>query len=300
MKRAIPGPNGAFTLIELLVVIPIIAILAALLLPALKNAKEQSKGIQCMSNQRQMVMGWQMYAHDNKDYVVLASADLYGDDSLNQYAWTQQTEDFSDNSYNYDPHVDITVGPLYPYINSYMVYHCPSDSSLVHSNTPAGPLVPRVRSISMNFFLGGFGDLDMGLYPGYPMYLKTTDLIPGQSPGPSMTWVFIDERQDCINWGNYATDMAGDAPSNPNLYAFYQDMPACYHNGAAGLAFADGHAEIHKWMDYRTTPPLTPLNELSTAPGIPTGPAAFGLPVQGDQDVRWMQLRTVRQFTGAE
>ena len=300
MNRAIPGRDEGFTLIELLVVIAIIAILAAMLLPTLQHAKEQSRGIQCMSNQRQMGVGWQMYAHENKDHVVLASADLGAVDSMNQYAWTQQTEDYSPSSYNWDPHVDITVGPLYPYINSFMVYRCPSDTSVVHSNSASGPLVPRVRSISMNFFLGGFGDQSVGVYPNYPIYLKTTDLIPVQSPGPSMTWVFIDERQDCINWGNYATDMAGDLPSNPGAYAFDQDMPAFYHSGAAGLAFADGHAEIHKWLDPRTTPPLIPPNQLSTAPGAVLGPAASGLPVPNDPDVRWMQLRTVRDFGGTE
>jgi prepilin-type processing-associated H-X9-DG protein len=287
-------------LIELLVVIAIIAILAAMILPVLQHAKEQSKGIQCMSNQRQMMIGWQMYAHENKDHIVLASAYIGQNDSMNQYAWTQQTEDYSPASYNWDPHVDIMVGPLYPYINSYMVYRCPSDTSVVHSNTASGPLLPRVRSISMNFFLGGFGDEDAGIYPGYPIYQKTTDLIPVQSPGPAMTWVFIDERQDCINWGNYATDMAGDSPSAPGEYAFDQDMPAFYHSGAAGLAFADGHAEIHKWLDPRTTPPLIPPNQLSTSPGVPLGPAANGLPVPNDQDVRWMQLRSVRAYAGVE
>jgi prepilin-type N-terminal cleavage/methylation domain-containing protein/prepilin-type processing-associated H-X9-DG protein len=313
-NRAIRSLNGGFTLIELLVVIAIIAILAALLLPVLQHAKEQAKGIQCMSNMRQMAIGWHMYAMENKERFVLASGD--GDplsqDPMNAYAWTLQTEDFSDNSYNYDPTVDITVGPLFPYINNYRVYRCPSDTSMVHSNTANGPLVPRVRSISMNFFLGGFGTTNASDGAGgndwgnlYPVYMKTTDLIPGESPGISMTWVFIDERQDCINWGNYMTDMAGDtAPGdltgNPGAYEFDQDMPAAYHDGACGLAFADGHSEIHRWMDFHTTPPIIPDNEITTTPGVPTGPAANGLPVPNDQDVRWMQLRTVRPYFGSE
>src|SRR5580692_4063194 len=104
--------GAAFTLIELLVVIAIIAILAAMLLPALKNAKEASKGVQCMSNMRQMGMGWQMYAHENKDFVVLSSIDPLNTLKLNAYVWTKQEEDFTDNAYNYDPNVDITIGPL--------------------------------------------------------------------------------------------------------------------------------------------------------------------------------------------
>ena len=306
--RAIPSWSAAFTLIELLVVIAIIAILAALLLPALKHAKDQSQAIKCMSNQRQMGQGWYMYALDNKDYVVLASQSGYNSsvDPLNNLAWTQQTEDFTCNAYNYDPTVDITVGPLYPYINDYKVYVCPSDTSLVHSNTPSGPMVPRVRSISMNFYLGGFGSSNAsgsgpwGAY--YPVYLRTTDMQPSDSPGPASTWVFVDERQDCINWGNYQADMAGDAyPGsgyNPGAFEFSEDMPGFLHNNSAGFAFADGHAEVHHWLDPRTTPPLQPPNY--TAGSGDSGPAVPTLPVPRDMDVRWIQLHSVRPFGGPD
>src|ERR1700689_1582674 len=116
--RIIAWRNGAFTLIELLVAIAIIAILAALLLPSLQSAKSESLGIKCMSNMRQMVLGWRMYAQENREFIVLASQSGTANDPLNKYAWTQQTEDFTDSAYNYDPTVDITVGPLYPFIGS--------------------------------------------------------------------------------------------------------------------------------------------------------------------------------------
>jgi prepilin-type N-terminal cleavage/methylation domain-containing protein/prepilin-type processing-associated H-X9-DG protein len=288
---ALPRKRGGFTLIELLVVIAIIAILAALLLPALKGAKEQSMGIKCMSNMRQMALGWRMYAQENREYVVLASAG--GNPALNKYAWTSQEESFSDNPFNYDPNVDITTGPLYPYINSFWVYRCPADTSVINHN---GQLLPRVRTVSMNFFFGGFGGTgatNAGVSWGnlYPLYMKTTDLIPRQSPGPSQTWVFLDERQDCINWGNYLTDMSGDDPNQPALYQFSEDMPGMYHDKSAGFAFADGHAEIKHWLDPRTTPPLEQPQIGSSGA---TGPAVPPLAVPRDPDVRWIQLRTVR------
>jgi prepilin-type N-terminal cleavage/methylation domain-containing protein/prepilin-type processing-associated H-X9-DG protein len=298
-NRAVVGPRGGFSLVELLVVIAIIAILAALLLPALTGAKEQSQGIKCMSNMKQMCLGWRLYADDNRDYVVLASAAPgLPKDSLNNYAWTKQEEDFSDNAYNYDPSVDITVGPLYPYINNFWVYRCPADTSVINHQ---GTFLPRVRTVSMNFFFGGFGGYNAASGTGlawgnlYPVYMKTTDLSPMQSPGPSQTWVFVDERQDCINWGNYMTDMAGDAPSDPSLYEFNQDMPGMYHDRSAGFAFADGHSTIQHWLDPRTTPPLLKPN---TAPGAINGPAANPLRVGGDVDVRWLQLHTVRPLNG--
>jgi prepilin-type N-terminal cleavage/methylation domain-containing protein/prepilin-type processing-associated H-X9-DG protein len=295
-NRTLLPRSGGFTLIELLVVIAIIAILAALLLPALRSAKEQSQGIQCMSNMRQMSLGWRMYAQDSREYVVLSSMSGSANDPLNKYAWTQQEEDYSDNAYNYDPHVDITIGPLYPYINSYMVYRCPSDTSVINHG---GQLLPRVRTVSMNFFFGGFGSTNASGGAGvgawgndYPIYMRTTDLTGSQSPGPSQTWVFIDERQDCINWGNYMTDMAGDTPNEPGSYAFDEDMPGMYHDNSAGFAFSDGHAEIVHWQNPKTTPALT--TDLSTAVGAINGPAKNGLPVPYDVDVRWLQLHTVR------
>jgi prepilin-type N-terminal cleavage/methylation domain-containing protein/prepilin-type processing-associated H-X9-DG protein len=300
-NRAFPRRRASFTLIELLVVIAIIAILAALLLPSLTISKQQSQGIQCMSNMRQMALGWRMYAQDNREFVVLASQGP-DKDPYNAYAWTKQTEDFTDHSYNYDPSVDITVGPLYPYINSYLVYRCPADTSVIAHATNGGiVLLPRVRTISMNFFFGGFGGYNAGLQMGaggsewgnhYPIYGKTTDLMPALSPGPTETFVFVDERQDCVNWGNYMTSMAGDTPSEPSLYEFFEDMPGMCHNRSAGFAFADGHAIIQHWLDYRTTPPLAPPNPTATSGG--NGPADNGLFVPRDADVRWLQLHTVR------
>jgi prepilin-type N-terminal cleavage/methylation domain-containing protein/prepilin-type processing-associated H-X9-DG protein len=294
-SRTVARRRGAFTLIELLVVIAIIAILAALLLPSLQNAKSESMGIKCMSNMRQMVLGWRMYAQENRESIVYASQTGTPNSPNNKYAWCQQEEDFTDSAYNYDPSVDITTGPLYPYINSYWVYRCPSDTSVV---SHGGTLLPRVRTVSMNFFFGGFGGEnasygsgDSGWGNDYPIYLKTTDLISGRSPGPVDTWVFVDERQDCINWGNYLTDMTGDTPNTPAQYEFNEDMPGMYHNRSAGYAFADGHGALQHWLDYRTTPPLQgPVQGGSGS----TGPAVPPLVVPRDVDVRWLQLHTVR------
>src|SRR5215472_12070207 len=61
----------AFTLIELLVVIAIIAILAAILLPVLTLGKEKAQRVHCLNNERQLTLGWQLYA--DEDAGILAS-----------------------------------------------------------------------------------------------------------------------------------------------------------------------------------------------------------------------------------
>jgi prepilin-type N-terminal cleavage/methylation domain-containing protein/prepilin-type processing-associated H-X9-DG protein len=289
-----------FTLIELLVVIAIIAILAALLLPALSKAKTKAQGVQCMNNGRQLSLAWRLYADDNQDRFALSSDDGTGaKNPMNAYAWTWTHLDFSTAQANWDPTVDIMVRVLWPYNKSVGIYKCPADRSVVQDAN--GIFHPRVRSISMNFFLGGFAGGSAAEGVGvhnwgdlYPIYFKLADVSGGgSSPGPAKTFVFLDEREDCINWGNFMTDMSGYPcklypNGNAGLYEWNEDLPASYHGGACGLAFADGHSEIHKWKDARTMPPL--------ATGVLTGGKGSGQtwPAPYSQDVAWMQDHTAR------
>lgn len=278
-------PKQGFTLIELLVVIAIIAILAGMLLPALTKAKLKAQGIQCMNNHKHLALGWRMYADDNREVLVYASQ-LYGDlsnpNGKDQYAWC--TDDLTtDNRSSWDINADMVKRPLWSYVGkNSKIYKCPADRSLVR-NTDTGEMVPRVRSISMNLFVGGFDGTDGGWSWAdiYRIYAKLSD-INGQPGPPDKIFLFIDEREDAINWGNYMTDMAGYSPLNPNLYEFNQDMPGSYHHRAGGLSFADGHSEIHRWRDQRTMPPLGSIASI----GLVNAPR--------DVDVAWMQDHSTR------
>src|ERR1044071_2198673 len=186
--------RAAFTLIELLVVIAIIAILAAMLLPALAKAKTKAQGIQCMSNHRQLALAWRMYSEDNRDALLHATATPGG--PYEAYSWVQGVMDFDPgNRSNWDIEKDIKRSPLWTYSGKAPgIWRCPADQSTVTpSEGPfAGRPVPRVRTMSMSIWVGGWKQ-DSGEVtdadcsgPAWRVYLKFADMA---NPGPARTWV---------------------------------------------------------------------------------------------------------------
>ncbi len=277
-----------FTLIELLVVIAIIAILAAMLLPALSKAKLKTQGIQCLNNHRQLALAWRMYTDDSRDVLPYATADAGPKASS---SWVQGFLDFNpDNRSNWDLAVDIFKSPLWPYCGkSPGIWRCPADFSKI--KLADGRLLPRVRTMSMSIWVGGWGrdgsgpeGTDAGCSgPQWKVYSRSSDFL---NPGPAMTWVLVDAREDRINFGNNFTDMIG-FPNNPALFRFHWDYPGSYHHRAAGFSFADGHGEIKKWRDDRTVPPIVRDSSLFTG-----GSEYVASP--RNPDIYWLQERSTR------
>jgi prepilin-type N-terminal cleavage/methylation domain-containing protein/prepilin-type processing-associated H-X9-DG protein len=256
--RLWPGRRSGFTLIELLVVIAIIAILAAMLLPALAKAKQQTQGAKCESNGHQLILAWTMYASENRE--VLPN-NLGGADAINGWSqgWLTETPNTPDNT-NYlymmgqvgntaEGQTGPTAATIGAYTKNRYIYQCPADPIIAK-----GYNVPRVRSYSMDFTCGskstaantgssyGYGTPENPGTMYWPDFFKTTDFKVA-----SKTWVFCDEHPDSINDGIQYTS-TGSGEDNQ-----WSDIPASYHNGAAGFAFADGHSEIHKWMNLANT-----------------------------------------------
>jgi prepilin-type processing-associated H-X9-DG protein/prepilin-type N-terminal cleavage/methylation domain-containing protein len=273
----------AFTLIELLVVIAVIAILAALLLPVLSRAKSRATGVQCLSNNRQMAAAWRMYVDDAGDRLPSAKG--------GPCSWMTGDLDYSPNNpSDWDPSVDIMKSPLWPYCGkNAAIFKCPSDPSRVQV---AGRSLPRVRSVSMLNWVGGRGDATghpadmdwsntaLGTTGGeYRVYYRMADMI---DPGPTSTFVFVEEPMDRINDGFFVADML----TYPNTTEDICDFPAQYHNGGANFSFADGHCETKKW----TTPLLLSAPRGNTVLSYPTPLSQF------NPDVFWLMQHATRQI----
>ncbi len=145
------------------------------------------------------------------------------------------------------------------YLDAVKVYKCPGDRSMAEIG---GRRFPRVRSVSMNGWLAGSED---SRNRPYQLADKYSDI---KRPGPSETFVFLDERADSIDNGYFATMHENVDPLDPAT-TFWWELPANYHNNSGSFSFADGHAEVHKWTrpmprmsgSWRADPcPVTPNN----------------------------------------
>jgi prepilin-type N-terminal cleavage/methylation domain-containing protein/prepilin-type processing-associated H-X9-DG protein len=239
--------DGGFTLTELLVVIVTVAILALLLLPALAGTKPNSQAFQCLENLRQLTLGWQMYAEDNNGKLAPNGSQVnsglpptnpsYQSGGANFQWCPGNMNAFSMYATNY-----VQAGCIYPYVNTLNVYKCPADQSIFKFGLN---IYPKVRSYSMNCYLSPILHNEWTSV-GTRNFYKDTDFT---QPGPSMTYVFIDENEKSINDTFFICD-----PTQGN---WWQDVPATRHGNAGSLSFADGHSEMRRWTDkYVLNPPI--------------------------------------------
>ncbi|HTV61953.1 MAG TPA: DUF1559 domain-containing protein [Verrucomicrobiae bacterium] len=254
----------AFTLLELLVVIAIIGILAAMLLPVLSRAREQGRAASCVNNLKQMMVAMTMYTDDNHDFYPPNPDD---GNTIPGYNWCSGEAGIGQPQ-EFDPDViaDPTRSLLITYLGGIVkMFRCPSDmrQGIYQGTNPAlaGQTVPAARSYSMSQAVGTIdpGFAAGGDHSGVPTLPVTGPWLNGDyhsnqhddpwatygkasligAPGPSMLWVLVGENADGLNDAAFSFEMVSPG---------WQDAPGSYHNGACGIAYADGHSEIHKWL----------------------------------------------------
>jgi len=220
----------------------------------------------CMDNLQRLTRAWAQFADDHQG-VLPANAGNVG----TLQSWVTGWLDFASNPDNTNT-LNLLRSPFGPYVKDVALYRCPSDQSQV---TIGGKKYFRVRSYSMS---GAMNDpSSTWISPTYRIFTRMSDIY---NPPPSACFVFIDEHAGSINDGLFALTM----PSGP-VATVMVDFPAARHDRAGTLSFADGHVELHRWVDDRTTP-------MEVSPTL--------LPLNVSQpnnlDVLWLTSRTTAKF----
>ncbi|MHC4508983.1 MAG: type II secretion system protein [Planctomycetota bacterium] len=231
-----------FTLIELLVVIAIIAILMAILMPALQIAKEQARGVACMSNQKTMGLAYVMYADDN-DSSMCGGEARYAPTS-GVPPWVMPPLSYQGATvYNQKPSGPVTLeerynglreGVLFPYIKDIGAYHCPGDNRLRQGTSNGRELQHLLyRSYSLPDFLRATA-------PSDPKKLANF-------ASPAKKLLFVEEIYDAPG-ANHNVDGWSYMPGTNMLW----DPLGVFHSNSCTFSFMDGHAAVKKWNDKRT------------------------------------------------
>ena len=256
-RRHHPGDGcDAFTLVELLVVLATLGILTVLLLPAVASTQSGStKPFQCLNNMRQLAQAWTLYSEDNHDRLAINSDPHVLSSGFNLSSgpsWITGVLDWTTGQYN--TNTSYLTNDKYSLLGNYLarsanVFACPATATFISSQQRSVGWSARCRSVAMN---AAVGDGDKYMEPGNPFgwtswYVakRSTDF---HTPGPSGVWVFIDEHPDSIDDGLL---YAANYPVTT-----FTELPGSQHDGACGVTFADGRAEIHKWQGTAARQPV--------------------------------------------
>ena len=199
-----------------------------------------------MNNLKQLTLGWIMYNGDNNGSLPPNGEQNEGNNSallptdanlLSGGKWFQWCPGWL-RTYNAKETNLVQIGALYPYAKTVAAYKCPADFSTINFGTIH---TPKPRSYAMNCWLNPFLNFDAArLFGGAKarIFHKDSDIT---QPGPSMTFVLMDENANSIDDGYFAGTLG-----SPGKWI---NVPSTRHGNSSGLSFADGHSEIKRWSD---------------------------------------------------
>jgi len=234
--------SEGFSLIELLVVIVILAIMGALLMPALSKAKHQATAAACLGNQKQLAAAFHMYSQDNSDRIVqmadyttgevfYSAGGFWGGPSTGP-GWASVAEAIAAAQEGLR-----SSNALYYYCNNVWTYHCPGDTRMTRNPTSDSPNGWAYDSYARTQNLGG--EPYDNFWGAGATYTKMSAIFQ-----PGLTFSFVEEADwRGYNLGTWVLNWMG------RRGFMWQDPPAIWHINVCSIGFADGRAELHKWVD---------------------------------------------------
>jgi prepilin-type processing-associated H-X9-DG protein len=274
-QSSAPPANG-FTRIDLVALAVILWGAAFIAAPSIGNTRAGGDVASCYDHNRQLAAAWTAFTLDNNDTFPASSTTQLGDEVPSTFPWALGYLDWSSNPANTNA-ANLT-DPRASVIAEFLgrrkePFKCPADRFLSAQQVSLGYL-ERVRSVAGNGWLGAGNDILAG--PSDDPYIRARKFSQLLRPPPSQVFTFFEEHPDSMN------DCTFYPPGGGTNSFRWWDFPGNYHDGAGMLAFADGHAELHRWIGSVRTAPVYYFFNQNSVPNAP-------------EDPRYLYLRTPKQ-----